>query len=100
MLWKKLQPDEVFFLGQHSAAICFEAVCADETGDYGHDWVVLACAIFQTVAYFCDGTIYFKDWEMIAGLPRGSQHSLVNLMRCRGWRTQSAAVPAPWRVFS
>jgi hypothetical protein len=47
--------------------------------------------MFQTVAYFCDGTMHFKDWRVLAG--PSTQWTLMELMRCRGWKTQSLAVP-------
>lgn len=91
-IWKRLQWREVMFLTRHAAAICFEVSCV-------HSWEVLACAIFQTLAYFSDGTIFFRDWERITGLPRGSQCMLLGLMKNRGWRTKSTLVASPWKTF-
>jgi hypothetical protein len=92
MSWKALNLVEGLFVGKHTAAICVEAAY---TGAViaAHDWDVLACAMFQTVAYFCDGTMYFKDWRVLAGLGPSAQWTLMELMRCRGWKTQSQAVP-------
>lgn len=91
-IWKRLQWHEVMFLTRHAAAICFEISCL-------HSWEVLACAIFQTLAYFSDGIIFFRDWERITGLPRGSQSILLGLMKNRCWHTKSSLVASPWKTF-
>jgi hypothetical protein len=99
MVWQRLEPGEVLYIGRHAAAVCFEAVYGGASL-WAHDWDVLACAVFQTLSYFCEGVMFFRDWQKLAGLSPQSHQTLLALMKSRGWRTQSPAVPNPWCTFS